>query len=131
MKGLLAQFTKFGIVGAIAFVIDYGLMVLLTELGGIDPVISAAISFTVSVLFNYFASMRYVFEHRSDLSREKEMFLFITLSVIGLALNEAIMVVGVDFVGISYLIVKLFATAVVTIWNFWSRRKWLDAGSRN
>ena len=131
MKGLLAQFTKFGIVGAIAFVIDYGLMVLLTELGGIDPVISAAISFVVSVLFNYAASMRYVFEHRSDISRKRELFLFVTFSVIGLIINEAIMIIGVDFFNISYLIVKVFATALVMIWNFWSRKRWLDAGSRS
>jgi len=129
MKGLIAQFAKFGVVGGIAFVIDYGLMVLLTELGGINPIISAAISFTISVLFNYAASMRYVFEHRSDLSRKRELFLFILFSVIGLAINEAIMVVGVDFIGVSYLIVKLFATAIVMIWNFWSRKKWLDAGN--
>ena len=129
MKGLIAQFAKFGVVGGIAFVIDYGLMVLLTEFGGINPIISAAISFTISVLFNYAASMRYVFEHRSDLSRKRELFLFILFSVIGLAINEAIMVVGVDFIGVSYLIVKLFATAIVMIWNFWSRKKWLDAGN--
>ncbi len=31
MKKLLAQFMKFGVVGAVAFVIDYGLLAFLTE----------------------------------------------------------------------------------------------------
>ena len=55
MEKLIAQFMKFGVVGVIAFVIDYGLMVALTELVGVNYLISATISFTVSVVFNYLA----------------------------------------------------------------------------
>ena len=128
MEKLIAQVLKFGVVGAVAFVIDYGLMVALTELGGMNPILSAAISFTVSVIFNYVASMRYVFKHREDLSKRREFIIFVVLSVIGLGINELIMWAGVDLAGISYLIVKVFATAVVMVWNFVSRKKWLDAG---
>ena len=55
---LIAQFMKFGVVGVIAFVIDYGLLALLTEVFGVNYLVSATISFTVSVIFNYLASMR-------------------------------------------------------------------------
>ena len=55
MGKLVQQFMKFGVVGVIAFVIDYGLMVALTELAGVNYLISATISFTVSVVFNYLA----------------------------------------------------------------------------
>ena len=58
MRKLIEQIMKFGVVGVIAFVIDYGLMVALTELAGVNYLISATISFIVSVTFNYFASMR-------------------------------------------------------------------------
>ncbi|MEG2864143.1 MAG: GtrA family protein, partial [Eggerthellaceae bacterium] len=64
MKKLIAQLMKFGVVGVIAFVIDYGLLVFLTEVFNIDYLLSATISFIVSVVFNYVASMRYVFSHR-------------------------------------------------------------------
>ena len=63
MKKLIAQLMKFGVVGVIAFIIDYGLMVILTELLHMNYLISATLSFTVSVIFNYLASMRYVFRH--------------------------------------------------------------------
>lgn len=129
MKNLIKQFAKFGVVGIIAFVIDYGLMVLLTELFHINYLISATISFTVSVIFNYFASMRYVFTHKEGMSRRREFIIFVVLSVIGLILNNALMYIGTGIAGISYLITKLIATAVVTIYNFVTRKKFLDAGA--
>lgn len=128
MKQLIAQFAKFGVVGVIAFVIDYGLMVLLTELFNVNYLISATISFTVSVIFNYVASMRYVFTHKEELSRRREFVIFVVLSVIGLFINDALMWVGVDLFGISYLLVKIFATAVVMVWNFVTRKIFLDGG---
>ncbi len=128
MKKLIAQFMKFGVVGVIAFVIDYGLMVLLTEAFGVNYLISATISFTVSVVFNYVASMRYVFRHKEGMSRRREFVIFVVLSVIGLGINNALMWLGTGVLGISYLITKLFATAVVMLWNFVTRKKFLDAG---
>lgn len=131
MRKLIEQFLKFGVVGTIAFCIDYGVLMLLSQAFGVDPVLSAAVSFCVSVIFNYLASMRYVFTHREDMSRGREFVIFIVLSAVGLAINEICMAVGVAVLGTSALMVtvtKLFATAVVMVWNFFSRKKWLDGG---
>ena len=49
---------KFGVVGVIAFIIDYGLLALLTEVFGVNYLVSATISFTASVIFNYLAIAR-------------------------------------------------------------------------
>lgn len=117
---------KFGVVGLIAFAIDYGLMVALTELAGINYLVSATISFTVSVVFNYVASMRYVFTHKEGLSRRREFIIFVVLSVIGLGLNDLLMWIGASLWDISYLIVKIGATALVTIYNFITRKIFLD-----
>ena len=128
MKKLLKQFAKFGVVGVIAFIIDYGLMVLLTEAFGVNYLISATLSFTVSVIFNYLASMRYVFTHKDGMSRRREFVIFVVLSVIGLGLNDLLMWIATGLVGISYLISKIFATAVVMVYNFVTRKVFLDAG---
>ena len=58
---LFSQLIKFGLVGGIVFLIDYGIMVFLTEVFKIPSLISATISFTVSVIFNYIASVKWVF----------------------------------------------------------------------
>ena len=128
MGKLVQQFMKFGVVGVIAFVIDYGLMVALTELAGVNYLISATISFTVSVVFNYLASMRYVFTHKQGLSRRREFVIFVVLSVIGLAINNLCMWAGVELLGAHYLVVKIVATFVVMVWNFVTRKIFLDAG---
>lgn len=130
MNKLFAQIMKFGVVGVIAFVIDYGVMVFLTEVFNLNPVVSATVSFTVSVVFNYIASMRYVFSHRENMSKRREFVIFVILSVIGLLINDALMWAGTDLVAIDYRIVKIFATAVVMVWNFVSRKIFLDGGDR-
>lgn len=128
MKKLLAQFMKFGVVGVIAFVIDYGLLALLTELFGINYLVSATISFTASVVFNYVTSMRYVFTHKEGMSRRREFVIFVVLSVIGLLINNGCMWAGVELLGVHYLLTKIVATAIVMIWNFVTRKIFLDAG---
>ena len=118
---------KFGVVGVIAFVIDYGLLALFTECFGINYLVSATISFTASVAFNYFASMRYVFTHKDGISKKKEFIIFVVLSVIGLLINNGCMWAGVEILGIHYLITKIGATFIVMIWNFATRKIFLDA----
>lgn len=127
MKKLIAQFMKFGIVGVIAFVIDYGFMVLLTEVFGVPYLISTTVSFIISVIFNYFASMRFVFKRKDDMSRRREFIIFVVLSVIGLVINDMFMWLMVDFLFIDYRISKIVVTFIVAVWNFVTRKIFLEA----
>lgn len=129
MKKLIAQIMKFGIIGVIAFAIDYGLLILLTEAFGIEYLVSATISFTVSVVFNYVASMRYVFAHKEGMSRRREFVVFVVLSAIGLGINNVCLWAGTDLMGVDYRISKIAVTAIVMVWNFITRKLFLDAGS--
>lgn len=128
LKKLATQFLKFGVVGVIATGIDFGIMIFLTEVFGVDPVISSGISFCTSTVFNYLASMRFVFGHREDLSKRHEFIIFVVLSLIGLGLNQLIMWGGTTVLGERwYILVKVAATGIVMLWNFFSRKHWLDA----
>lgn len=127
MKKLIAQFMKFGIVGVIAFVIDYGFMVLLTEVFEVPYLISTTVSFIISVIFNYFASMRFVFKRKDDMSRRREFIIFVVLSVIGLVINDVFMWLMVDFLFIDYRISKIVVTFIVAVWNFVTRKIFLEA----
>ena len=127
MKKLIAQFMKFGIVGVIAFVIDYGVMIFLTEVFGVPYLISTTISFVVSVIFNYFASMRFVFKRKDDMSRRREFIIFIVLSVCGLGITDLLMWLMVASLYIDYRLSKIVVTVVVAVWNFVTRKIFLEA----
>ena len=120
MKKLINQILKFGVVGGIAFVIDYGILFLLAKVVGLNELISAAISFIISLTFNYFLSTKWVFEAKKQ--TPKEVIIFVLLSVVGLGINEVLIYLGTKKLGIDVMIVKLFATAIVMVYNFITRK---------
>lgn len=125
---LWQQITRFAVVGGSAFLIDYGIMILLTELCGINYLISSAISFTVSVIYNYLLSVHWVFNVTEDRSQKQDFAVFIVLSVIGRGINQLIMWVCVDKLQIFYMISKIGATAIVMVYNFITRKIFLENG---
>lgn len=127
IKQLVLQFSKFSVVGTLSFCLDYGLMVVLTEVVGWDYFFSCATSYTASVIFNYILSMKFVFQSREDFSKIKEMFIFFLLSFIGLGLNQMIMWILVESLHIFYAIAKVLASLLVTTYNFVSRKMFLES----
>lgn len=127
---------KFGVVGVIAAVIDFGVLNLLVGVFHMHNVIAGTISFLVSLVFNYLASMKFVFKHREDMARWMEILIFVGASLIGLLINAAI--IWLSTYGMNrdafisqhaeYLlrtnVGKIVATVVVAVWNF-VIRKWL------
>ena len=125
MNKLFKQIIKFGLVGGIAFIIDYSLLYILTEYLNIYYLYSSIISFIISLIFNYILSIKWVF----DVSKQqglKDFIIFIVLSIIGLLINELIMYIMVDKMYIHYMFSKLFSTFIVMIWNFISRKIFIE-----
>lgn len=124
MRNLLKQIIKFGFVGGTAFFIDAGILLLLTKLG-INYLIANILSFSVSVIYNYILSMKFVFNVK-ETNSQKNFFQFIILSIIGLGVNELIMKICVEKFLISVLIAKIIATIIVMIYNFITRKILLE-----
>lgn len=123
---MFLQIVKFGLVGVVATVVDFGVLVVLKELLGVDVLIASAISFCVSVAVNYVLSMAFVFKSK-ERNKLREILIFVLLSVGGLALNQFILWIGVRFTSTYYLLVKLFATVIVPVYNFVTRKIFLEA----
>lgn len=127
MKKLFEQITKFAVVGGTAFIIDYFGMIFLTEVLHINYLISSIISFTLSVIYNYVLNVRWVFTVNNQLSRQKQFVIFVLLSVVGLLLNTLFMWMFTDLVHLDYRIAKIIATALVMVYNFISRKIFLES----
>lgn len=123
---LLIQILRFGVVGGLAFVIDYAVLIICKEVFNLNILLSAAIAFTISVIVNYILSIAWVFNVDKNKDKRKNFILFIAFSVIGLGLTELIMWLGTDLLSINYLIVKIVATAIVMVFNFITRKKFLE-----
>ena len=125
MKKLIIQLIKFGIVGVIATLIDLAVLMLLKEFMHVDVLAASAVAFSVSVIANYILSMLFVFKSRGN-SKVKEFLVFVILSIGGLLLNQFIMWLGTEIMTAYYLWVKAFALVFVPIYNFVTRKIFLE-----
>ena len=122
---LFKQLFRFGVVGFTAFLIDAGLLYVLTEYLHIYYLVSSVISFIVSLIYNYILSIFWVFDVKKK-QTYKEVLLFVVLSVIGLGVNQLVMYLGVDLLNIHYMLCKVIATIIVMIYNFVTRKIFIE-----
>ena len=136
MKKLFAQIIKFGAVGFLCFFIDYAIMVGLTELVGIPSLISSGVSYTISTIVNYILSVTVVFDADKEANKVVQFIVFVVLSLIGLGINQLCMWGGTAWLErlmeqsqalaaysrYAYMVVKIFATAIVMVYNFITRK---------
>ena len=125
MKKLIIQLIKFGIVGVIATLIDLAVLMVLKEILDVDVLAASAVAFSVSVIANYILSMLFVFKSRGN-SKVKEFLVFVILSIGGLLINQFIMWIGTEIMTAYYLWAKAFALVFVPIYNFITRKIFLE-----
>jgi putative flippase GtrA len=106
----------------VSFAFDYGLFFVLFHYFGVQYIVASTISFSLSLVLNYILTLKFVFEAKQGRSIAKEFAMYIGLNIIALGLNQLILFLTVDGLGMSPLIGKLVATAVVLVYNFISRK---------
>ena len=116
------QFVRYGLVSVIALAVDFGGMVLLVELFSIHYLVAATVSFISGLVVNYLLSRAWVFTDRKYESRVKEFIVFTGIGIVGLLLNNSIMWLAVEKIGIYYIFSKIIATILVFFWNFGLRK---------
>ncbi len=125
------EFFKYVVVGGVAFVADFGTMVLSQEFFfarfAWGVYMAAMLGFVVGLVVNYTLSLWFVFtkDRYADRGRNVGSFLaFGVIGAMGLAWTELGMWLGVHVLSLNYMLVKVFVTAAVLAWNYLGR-KWL------
>lgn len=127
MKKLIEQMVKFGLVGIVATLIDVATFYVLNHWTELSYLLVNVISFAVSLIFNYWASMKYVFVSKySGNERLKEAVIFLLLSIGGLIVQELSLLLFVGSFDMPPIIGKLGATVISLIFNFVSRKLFLE-----
>lgn len=139
MNNLLAQILKFAIVGGISFLVDFAVYGIMCNVLGVHYAIAGVAGFFVSVVVNYLLSMKFVFVSKEDMRKDKEFVIFVILSLIGMVLNSVILYICIDLIYMHWLwlnqileieimnlAAKIIATGIVMVYNFVSRKIFLE-----
>ena len=122
---LFLQLIRFGFVGGTAFLIDAGILYILTEFFNIHYLIANVISFGISTIYNYILSILFVFDTKKK-GGSLQVTVFVVLSVVGLFISQLLMWVFVDLLFILTLIAKVISTVIVMCFNFITRKIFLE-----
>lgn len=136
----LMEALRFVITGGVCFAVEFAALVLLRDKCGLDTLIATPIAFLISVIVNYLLCVRWVFSGAKDQSGTAKAGFLIT-SVMGLLLNELLMLLfrvlfGEDGVVITlfsftvtmYMVNKILATLIVMVWNYFTKKAILKNG---
>lgn len=117
------QAFRYLVSGGTAFLVDAGLLALLTELFGREQLLLwTAVAFCAGLLITYLFSILWVFDNRSLKSRTAEVAIFVGIGVVGLGLTELFMWLLADKAGLHYLLSKIITTVLVFVWNFAAKK---------
>lgn len=117
---------KFVIVGGLSFVLDFIIYYVLKNFFSVYYIVAGFFSFTLSLIFNYLMSMKFVFKSKDDLKKTHEFMIFVTLSVIGLGINLLCLYLLVDLFHINDLIAKILVAGIVMVFNFITRKIFIE-----
>ncbi|MFA5417356.1 MAG: GtrA family protein [Bacteroidales bacterium] len=116
---LVQKFIKFGVVGFSGLFVDFGITFLTKEKLGVPKYLANAIGFISAATSNYFLNRVWTFEsHNSEMMMEYSQFILISL--VGLGINTLILWFLVTKFKMNFYVAKVFAIAVVTVWNFFA-----------
>ena len=123
---LLIKIIKFVIVGGIATVISGVIFFLCDYFLKTSVLISNTIAFIISVIYNYWASCKYVFEVNKEKSAIRRFAEFILFALMGYFLAQLLLWIMADLWHWNHMLAWFIETAIVMIFNFITRQMFLE-----
>ena len=140
MKSRIREILRFAVTGGLCFLVEFACLVALKEGLGLDTLLATPVAFLISVAVNYLMCVKWVFPAAGGGKAAKIGFL--VTSLLGLALNEGLMLLFRVLFGEEqalfqvlgrtvsmYMVNKALATLLVMIFNYFAKR-WILKGKK-
>lgn len=130
LRRLVAELLRFGVVGALAFLIDVSTFNLLRFGADLGPLTSKTLSVVVATTFAYAANRQWTFRARARSSFRREYLLFFVLNGVGLLIALACLATSHYLLDLtSPLADNISANGIGlvlgTAFRFWSYRRFV------
>ena len=126
---IVRELGAFGVVGAVAFVVDLALFQLLYVGTGAGPVLAKLLATLVSITLAYVGHRRWSFSHRARTGLRREYGMFFVVNCVTLAIGLAAVAVAHHVLGIDAALalqaVNVGSIAVGTLIRFLAYRRWV------
>jgi putative flippase GtrA len=128
---LAREFAKFGVVGAVNYVLDVGLFnVLVTDGLHHRPLTAKTISTVVAATSSYFMNRHWTWRHRARRGLVPEYATFVVLSAIALIITLGCLAFGEYALGQHSLLARniwgnVVGIGAAMVWRFWSFKRWV------
>jgi putative flippase GtrA len=115
-------FIKFLGIGAIATIIQYIIFIALVEFTSLAVVLSSALGYGISSIFNYLMNYHYTFS--SEAKHKVASLKFTLVALIGLSLNSILMYLLLELFEVHYIVSQIIVTGVILVINFFAHKLW-------
>ncbi len=126
---LIHEAAKFGVVGAIGFVVSLGGADLLHFGLNVGKYKAVVIATVLATIVTFIGNRWWAFRHRERSGMGQETVLFFVFNGIGLLIQLACVAIVQDGLGLQgklwYNVANLTGIALGTLFRFWSYRKWV------
>ena len=126
---LVHEVAKFGVVGAVGFVVQIGAQDGLRYGAGLGPQTALVIAYIVATVVTFVGNRYWAFKHRKGKGLRRESVTFVVLNCIGIVIQLGVVDVayyGMGYKdGLSYNIATVIGIGIATLFRLYAYRKFV------
>lgn len=126
---LVHEVAKFGVVGAIGFVVQLGVQNALHSGAGLGPLTAVVIAYIIATIVTFVGNRHWAFKHRKGKGLGQEGLLFIGLNVVGIFIQVGIVAFvhyGLHMTDtLSYNLATIVGIGIATMFRLYTYRRFV------
>jgi putative flippase GtrA len=126
---LVHEVAKFGVVGAVGFVVQLGVQNALYPGHGVGAVTAVVIAYGIATVVTFVGNRWWAFRHRKGAGLGPELAQFVVLNVVGIFIQVGIVDLVVHGMGytdrLSYNIATIFGIGIGTMFRLFTYRRFV------